>query len=372
MPGIEDVARIAGVSSATVSRALSGRGHVSDATRARVKSAARELGYVVSSSASSLASGRTKNIGVVIPFLNRWFFGAVIEGAEQVLMEQGYDLTLYNLAGDGTQRDYVFQSSLLRQRVDAVLAISLELRGPEVSSLLDIGKPVVAVGGPIPGVRTLSIDDVAVARLATEHLLALGHRSIAHIGGSEDAETDFHLYTDRRGGYEAALHAAGITPDPQLFATADFTLQDGHRAARQLLGNPRRRPTAIFAASDEMAIGAMLAARDLGLSVPGDVSVIGIDDHDLADFFGLTTVAQFPALQGRMATELLLHELQPRVPRSGEPQLRVGDAPLDVSAPLAPAQLAANTPLPFELVVRSSTARPRADRPGWGGDGASP
>jgi len=340
MPGINEVAELAGVSTATVSRALSGNGHVSAATRERVKVAALELGYVVSSNASSLATGRTKNIGVVVPFLTRWFYSSVVDGAERALLGHGYDLTLYNLSGGGEERRSVFEHFLLRKRVDAVIAISLELTPDEVSRLLAMNKPIVGVGGPLPGVRTLSVADVELARLATEHLLSLGHRTIGHIGGTKESEMDFHVPTNRRAGYEAALEANGISVDPELFQAADFTLQGGYTAAKQLLGNPRKRPTAVFAASDEMAIGTILAARDMGLSVPEDVSVIGIDDHELAEFFGLSTVAQFPAEQGRKAVEILMDQLHPA--RSG-----LG---------------AGNTPLDFELIVRSSTARPRSQR----------
>jgi len=336
LAGINEVAERAGVSTATVSRALSGNGHVSVATRERVLKAALELDYVVSSNASSLATGRTKNVGVVVPFLNRWFYSSVLEGAEQALLGHGYDLTLYNLSGGGSERKSVFEHFLLRRRVDAVIAISLELTADETSRLLELGKPVVGIGGPLPGVRTLSVDDVQVARLATEHLLSLGHRSIAHIGGDVTVERDFHLPTNRRVGYEAALESFGIPVDPELFQSADFTMEGGYRAAKQLLGNPRKRPTAVFAASDEMAIGTILAARDLGLQVPGDVSVIGIDDHELAGFFGLSTVAQFPGEQGRKAVEILMDQLHPGRREPGS----------------------VNTPLHFELIVRSSTARP--------------
>jgi LacI family repressor for deo operon, udp, cdd, tsx, nupC, and nupG len=337
MPGINEVAQLAGVSTATVSRALSGNGHVSEATRQRVLAAALQLEYVVSSNASSLATGRTKNVGIVIPFLNRWFYGAVLEGAESALLAHGYDLTLYNLGGSAEERTSVFEHFLLRKRVDAVIAIALELTESEVGRLHDLGKPIVGVGGTIQGVRTLSIDDPSVARLATEHLLSLGHKLIGHIGGDMDSEMDFHVPTRRREGYQAALRDAGITPDPALFHAADFTLPGGYAAAKQLLGNPRKRPTAVFAASDEMALGTILAARDLGLSVPGDVSVIGVDDHELSDFFGLSTIAQFPALQGRMAVDLVMDQLNP-----GHRELH-----------------ASNTQLPFELIVRSSTARPQ-------------
>lgn len=335
MAGIEEVAKLAGVSTATVSRALSGRGHVSAAAKEKVEQAAATLGYVVSSNASSLASGRTRNVGVVIPFLNRWFFSSVLEGAQQALLRRGYDLTLYNLSGDGAERRSVFEHFLLRKRVDAVIAVSLELTEPEVRRLHELGKPLVGVGGPIPGVRTLTIDDAAVARLATEHLLGLGHRRIAHIGGDLEFDVDFHLPTNRRLGYEAAQRDAGIEPDPRLFAPADFTIRGGYHAAKQLLGAPHDRPSAVFAASDEMAVGTILAARDLGLQVPRDVSVVGIDDHDLAEFFGLSTVAQFPRGQGERAVEVLMEQLEP----GARPE---------------PAEI----PLPYELRVRSSTARP--------------
>lgn len=335
MPGINEVAQLAGVSTATVSRALSGNGHVSEATRQRVHAAALELQYVVSSNASGLATGRTKNVGMVIPFLNRWYFGSVVEGAESALLSHGYDLTLYNLSGGSDERRSVFEHFLLRKRVDAVIAVSLELTGSEVDRLLGMNKPIVGLGGTIEGVRTLSIDDDGVARLATEHLLSLGHRVIGHIGGDSDSEMDFHVPTKRRGGFEAALIAAGLTPDPALIHAADFTLQGGYAAAKQLLGNPRTRPTAVFAASDEMAIGTMLAARDLGLTVPGDLSVIGVDDHELSEFFGLSTIAQFPALQGRMAVDVLMDQLNP-----------------------GHRDNTTDTRLPFELIVRSSTSRP--------------
>ena len=337
MAGIEQVARLAGVSTATVSRALSGNVHVSPATRSKVEAAALELDYVVSSNASSLASGRTRNVAVVVPFLARWFFSSVLEGVQSALLRHGYDLTLYNLSGDADERHSVFEHFLLRQRVDAVIAISLELTEAEVKRLHTLAKPLVGIGGPISGVRTLSIDDAVIARLATEHLISLGHTEIAHIGGSPEFDLDFHMSTNRRLGYESALEAAGLAADPASFAPADFTIHGGYHAAKQLLGAPQGRPTAVFAASDEMAIGAILAARDLGLVVPRDVSIVGVDDHDLSDFFGLTTVAQFPRGQGEMAVEILMEELKPTT-----------DA-----APAAPA-------LPYELIVRSSTAVPPA------------
>jgi len=330
---IDEVARHAGVSTATVSRALSGRGHVSDATRARVEASAKSLGYVVSASASSLASGRTRNIGVLVPFLDRWFFSTVLSGVASALMRRGYDITLYNLTADHEARHEIFETFLRRQRVDGVLAISIELGDAETERLVELGMPVIAIGGPNPRLTTLTVDDVAVARLATEHLLALGHREIAHIGASPEFDIDFHIPTHRRQGFEQALADAGIPVRPALFEPADFTIEGGFRAAKQLLGKPGGRPTAIFAASDEMAIGALLAARELGYRVPEDLSVVGIDGHELGEFFRLTTVDQFPLGQGERAAHAILQEIE------------------HPDAPQEP------TDLPYELIVRGSTAR---------------
>ena len=342
MSSLEEVARRAQVSTATVSRALSGRGRLSDATRARVRAAAAELGYVVSATASSLATGRTRSIGVLVPLVDRWFFANVLDGIASRLAPHGYDITLYNVTDDAAQRRQLFQTSLRRGRVDAVIALSLEFDGGELSVLEQLGLPLIGLGTPSPRLSTLRIDDEAVARLATTHLLELGHRDIAHIGRSRDGG-DPDIPTLRRRGFEATMTAAAVVP--AAVVDTDFTIEDGYRAMGELLRTGadggaggdqpgRRGPTAIFAASDELAFGAMFAARDAGLSVPGDVSIVGVDGHELSGFFGLTTVEQFPHAQGERAADAAM--------------VALGEA----VAPPDPA-------LPFELVIRTSTAPPR-------------
>lgn len=332
MVGIDEVARSAGVSTATVSRALSGRGQVSAPTRARVLAAADRLGYVVSAAASSLATGRTRSVGVLVPLLDRWFYSQVLSGIASRLSPQGYDVTLYHLPEDPALRRDVLARSLRRNRVDAVIALSVSLDEPEVAELQSIGKPVIAIGRQSPALTALTVDDHAVARLATQHLLRLGHTAVAHIGESRDTHGDAHVPTLRRRGFAQAMADAGIPTRADLFAPADFTIDGGYRAAGRLLDRADR-PTAIFAASDEMAFGAIFAARERGLRVPEDLSVVGVDGHEMSGFFALTTIDQFPHAQGERAADAVL-------------------AVLDSGAAPEPASLA------FELVVRASTAPP--------------
>lgn len=308
MAGIDDVARAAGVSTATVSRALSGRGRISDATRARVRAAADELGYVVSASASSLASGRTHSIGVLVPLLDRWFFAQVLDGIASVLTPRGYDITLYNLTDDPAQRRAVLDTSLRRQRIDGLITVDVRLNADEAIAVAALEVPVVGLGASTPSLTTLAVDDMAVARLATQHLLDLGHRRIAHVGAVHAPAGATDVPSLRRQGFMDAVAAAG---GEALFAQGDFTIESGYRAGVELL-DASQRPSAIFAASDEMAFGALFAARERGLSVPEDISIVGVDGHEQSAFFDLTTVEQFPHAQGERAADAVLARLDGR------------------------------------------------------------
>lgn len=338
MTRIDDVARLAGVSTATVSRALRGLPTVSEPTRTRVLEAAAQLGYTASPSASRLAGGRTGTVAVVVPRITRWFFATVVEAAEDTLHQAGYDLLLYNLGGSEHERQRLLHTAALHKRVDAVMLVATPLEGADFAAVTSLALPGVTVssGTGVPGWPSIRIDDVAAARTATAHLIAQGHRRIAHISGDPSDELAFTAPIDRQRGYREALLAAGIEPDPQLDVEAEFTVAGGERAVAKLLrhGPP---PTAIFAACDEMAMGAMATLRQAGLRVPADVSVIGIDDHDLAGVVGLTTVAQPAADQGRLAAATLLGPLTQDVYLAGETVI-----------------------LPTRLIVRESTGPPRA------------
>jgi DNA-binding LacI/PurR family transcriptional regulator len=309
---IKDVARSVGVSTATVSRALRGLPRVSDETRDRVLQAAADLDYVASPSAAGLASGQTRSVGVIVPFVTRWFYAGVVQGAEELLRAAGYDLLLYNLGGDRDARHRVFRTHRLRMRVDAVLVLSLTPTAVAVEALTRTDRPVVVVGASVPGWASVRIDDDATAHIAMRHLADLGHERIGYIGGSLEDQLDFAAPLDRLAGYRCAMAEAGLDVHPSWEVVGDFTPRGG-LAAMQLLLEADPRPTAVLAASDEMALGAVHAVREAGLRVPEDVSVIGIDDHEMAEFFGLSTVAQPVQEQGQLAARLLLEALDHRV-----------------------------------------------------------
>jgi DNA-binding LacI/PurR family transcriptional regulator len=182
---------------------------------------------------------------------------------------------------------------------------------------------------------TISADDVAVAALATEHLISLGHRDIMHIGKLPDSDPDFHTHANRLSGYRAAMRSAGLTPTAR---STEFTIAGGYATGLAVLADPRHRPTAIVAGSDEVAIGVIVAARQLGITVPAQLSITGIDGHELASMFDLTTLAQDPNAQGALAVELIMRQL-----------LGTGDEPDR-----------AWRPYPVVLEVRGSTTAPPA------------
>lgn len=334
MSTIADVASRAGVSKATASRALSGRGYVSDETRRRVAEAADDLAYVAHSSATSLATGRTQTVGVVMPPVDRWFFAELLAGIQESLLALDYDLSLYGVPEGTEHRERLFESVLPRRRFDGIIAVGMQPSAAELERLQRTGRPLVGVGPYAEGTSAVSIDDGAAARIATEHLIELGHRRIAFVGGQIDGDDASYGDARRRDGYREALAAAGLSAHARI-AEAAPTMPGGYQAAAGLLGDRRARPTAIVGVCDEAAIGAIVAARRLGIAVPTELSVVGIDDHEHAEMFALTTIGQSPREQGREAVRLLTH-------RMDDP-----DAPPEhVTAASA-------------LVVRNSTASPR-------------
>lgn len=328
-PGIVDVARLAGVSPATVSRSLRGLPNVAEATRSRVRAAASELSYVVSPAAAGLATGRTTTIGVVVPFVSRWFFSRVIAGAGEVLRQHGYDLVLHNLGG-AEARDTFFERMPLRRRVDAVLVVSLPLTPAEVSALVDLQVPVVTVGVKVERFPCVRIDDLQAAKRGVTYLRNLGHERVAMISALDDADLGFGTSRRRRAGHRSALER---DMPPDLVVGGTWGLDGGARAMEEIL-SWEPLPTAVFVEYDEMAFGALRTLRRAGLDVPADVSVMGFDDHEMADVVDLSTVSQPVLEQGSIAASMLMDLLHDR---GVEPDIE----------------------LATHVVVRGSTAPPR-------------
>lgn len=335
MVTIRDVARAAGVSVATVSRVLNRKDTVTAETERHVREVIRRLEYVPHGGARSLTTRRTHVIGVVLPEMYGDFFSELIRGIDRVARPQGYHVLVSGSHSDPEETEAVLHA--LHGRVDGLV---LMMPGPGAEPLaraLPRNIPVILLNGP-PGSRhpTLSVDNRAGARLAVDHLLDLGHRRIALIGGP-DGNADA---AERRLGYREALAARGIEPDPSLELAGDFREESGFAAAEELVrrGSQGGAPTAVFAANDAMAIGCLAGLRAKGLQVPEDLSLVGFDDVPNARYLtpALTTVRVPIAEVGGRATERLLESVS-------EPE--GGDGPHEVVAPT--------------LSIRDSTLAPR-------------
>lgn len=306
---IDDVALEAGVSPATVSRSLRGFSNVAPSTRERVEDAARRLHYRADPAASRLARGRSSTVAMVVPFLDSWYFSSVMAGAEAVLTAGGFELAMF-VTGDEAARQRMITSSMLKG-ADGVILVDVALGGPQVATLVDHSGPTVTVGLEFDGVPSVVVDDVSIAHLATTHLLSLGHTAIGMLSGAPDDPLGFVVPKRRREGYHQAMSDASTTPRPELEVHGYFSMAGGYEAMGQLLAL-ESPPTAVFAMSDEMAFGALKAIRDHGLSVPNDISIVGVDDHPHAWMEDLTTVQQQVGNHGALAARLVLDQIEQR------------------------------------------------------------
>ena len=242
-------------------------------------------------------------------------------------------MLLYHL-GDADARDDFFARMPLAGRVDGILSLSMPLTEHHTLSLRALGIPLVSIGSDIPGSPSVGIDDVSTAQTAVDHLINLRHRRIGLIvGRADDDRFAFHSSSGRRLGYERALAAAGIKLDERLVVDAAHGIKGGAAAMTELIGRPEL-PTAVLAEYDELAIGALWALRRASIRVPHDFSLVGIDDHEMAEVLDLTTVAQSVTEQGRTAASLLLQLLD----------VEEGDPP---DGPVV---------LPTRLILRGTTA----------------
>jgi DNA-binding LacI/PurR family transcriptional regulator len=320
MAGIVEIAEKAGVSAATVSRALRGLHHVNERTRKKIIAAAQELDYPIRPDLlPPSATTRTNTIGVIAPFISRWYFSQALAGVEQALREAGMDLLLYNFAQiDARQR--VFQQKKLVGKVDGLIVISLPPTEKEFDQILGLGIPVSLIGVASTRCSSVSIDDVAGAELATQHLIDMGHRDIAIMIGQNSIAYNFEVADQRRKGFLKTLEANGLEFHPDYQITADFDTHTSELAMSEFLRR-KKLPTAIFCESDEMAIGAIKAIRKKGLRVPEDISVVGYDDHYFAETIGLTTISQPVQFLGQLAASQIMAKIEK--PESATAQMKV-------------------------------------------------
>jgi LacI family transcriptional regulator len=340
---IRRLAEVSGVSIGTVSRALNGYADVRPETRERIMRLARELDYTPAAAARSLKTQRSHVIGVFLdtgeghPDLQHPFFHEVLVGLKNTIGHGGYDLLLF--ASEHPGNGYGTHSYLKRARhhnVEGVVLMGLDPEDPDVRRLVRSELPTVGVDVALDGPATAFVisDNVDGASRAVRHFHSIGHRRIATITGMVETRTG----SDRLRGYRQALQACGLAYRDEYVAYGDFYFETGHAAARKLLALDEP-PTAIFAASDMMALGVIRAAAEAGLTIPGDLSVVGFDDIQLAEHIHppLTTLAQDKAGLGVAAARALLRQIEGA----------------DTAEPVT---------LPVSLIVRGSTAPAPAGR----------
>jgi LacI family transcriptional regulator len=303
---IRDVASHAGVSVATVSRVLNEKALVREETVKRVLDAAKQLQYVPHGGARSLSMRQTSTVGVVLPDLHGEFFSEVIRGIDVAARRRGFHLLV-----SGSHSDWGEMTAMalaVRGRVDGLIVMVPDMDPDEVQARLPGGVPVVLLNCRASSTWSIVIDNAAGAEAMVVHLASLGHREIGFISGPE-ANADA---AERLRGWRSGMERIGADPREELVGRGDFSENGGYEAAYAILSGDRR-PTAVFAANDAMAIGALSAIREQGFQVPGSIAVAGFDDIPIARFISppLTTVSVEIAELGRRAFELFMEAIEP-------------------------------------------------------------
>ncbi len=313
-PTIYDVARVAGVSTSTVSHVINGTRYVSDATKQRVKQAMEELRFRPNSLARSLVRQETRTLALIVPDNVNPFFAELARGIEDHGFAAGYNVLLCN-SDRQISKELAYLDMLVSKRVDGIIYMTMSAHLDQLQPLLDNKIPFVTFDREFHDVDAILLDNEGGGYDATRHLLDLEHRRIACIGGP-DAKTRSHA---RIVGYERALGEVGVAVDPRLIQGGEWSYESGQEAASRLyeLDAP---PTAIFACNDMMAIGAIAHLRERGLRVPDDVSVVGFDNVSIGAYFHppLTTLATPILEDGQQLCHLLLDRINDQLPP--EPQ----------------------------------------------------
>lgn len=342
VPTIRDIAEAANVSTAAVSYVINDKPGVSDETRRRVRRIMREMNYRPNPQARGLAARRTGMLGLMIPDITDPFYVNIVRGVEAEANGLGYTLNLCTTHGDA-ERERDVAEILASGGVDGVIMMAYKLQPSELKELSEGRVPIVVIDNPeaVGWVPSVIVDNAALGRTATAHLIELGHTRIGFIHGVEGSRSSVGRYE----GYVEALVSHRMKPRPELVERGGFSHAGGLMAARKLLllADP---PTAVFAANDQMALGVMSAAAELGLSVPEDVSIIGVDDIEAAALVvpGLTTLKQPTCEIGASAVQILDGLI-----KSPEEALVAGASSVD------------QVVFEAELVVRGSCCAPRLE-----------
>jgi DNA-binding LacI/PurR family transcriptional regulator len=305
---IHNVAQEAGVGIGTVSRVVNNSPDVKPATRERVLAAIHRLNYKPDPIARSMISKRTNSIGTIVPFFTRPSFMERLRGVEAVTARLGRELVLYNVE-TSAQRDHFFRELPLHRKVDGLLIISLSPDDAAARRFRELGTPVVLIDAYSPLLTSLVVNNVEGAYQAVKRLIELGHRHIGFINGEIEGNFKFNTANDRLIGLHRALGEAGLLFEPERVLISEWSRKGGKHAALQLL-TQQKRPTAIFAASDVQAVGVLEAARELGLRVPEQLSVIGFDDIEISELLELSTMQQPLQEMGELGASRLVELIE--------------------------------------------------------------
>lgn len=309
---IKDVAREAGVSITTVSRALNGYSDVSAETKRRIAEVAERLNYAPNLEARSMGGKKTKNLAFLVSGLQpsepSGFVFGILSGLYQTTLERNYEFMLLTTTR-AKQRELNYLQLCRQRNIEGVIISGLTIDDPYYSELVDSEIPCVVVDLDLSGkkVCTISIDNVQASKDAVNHLIGLGHKQIAMVNGKSTATVSRQRYI----GYEQALTEAGIDVSPYYVADGNFEAEDAYQVTMDLL---KKHPeiTGIFCASDVMAISAIKAAEQLGRKVPEDLSVVGFDNIPIANYVhgGITTISQSPYMMGKLGGEVLVNMIE--------------------------------------------------------------
>ncbi|AZR73753.1 LacI family transcriptional regulator [Anoxybacter fermentans] len=305
---IKDIAKEANVSTTTVSRVLNNKPDVSDKTKKKVLEVINKLGYNPNGIARGLVLQKTYTIGLIIPDICNPFFPEVARGIQDKARQLGYSVIFYN-TDNNKQREKEAIDLLKSKQVDGII-LSLSMSNKEeLDKLEEENFPVVQIDRKIPGsiFPTVTIDNILSAYNATKYLIELGHKYLAHITGNLGTKTG----QDRLEGFKQALKEFNLDYKDEYILEGDYSKESGYKQMKTLL-TQKKRPTAVFAANDLMAIGAYEAIFDYGLKIPEDISIIGHDDIDIASIIrpGLTTMTQPKYKLGQIAAEMLIKRIE--------------------------------------------------------------